>query len=123
MTDREETPTFPALLQENDPEPFKASPWLLRVIRHRRRWARWQFARLMFLTNIWNPDESVGAFNRVRDGVAIPTTVTRFVEEQGRYFVKPPNEWAQDEADAAIVRGQELARKYGWDKPTSPPEQ
>lgn len=29
-------------------------------------------------------------------------------------LVIPPREWSQEEYDAAVKRGQELAEKYGW---------
>lgn len=39
--------------------------------------------------------------------------LVRFVDRRWIYIL-PPREWSQETADAAISRGQELAKEHGW---------
>lgn len=93
---------------------FVAAPHWRRTLRRWKRVGRYHLMTWLFDRGILDGEKVVGSFWRERRGERAEVVVTRRKSEHGRLMIVPPGEWQQDEADAAIRRGQELARKHGW---------
>lgn len=93
---------------------FRAAPPWLRFARRMRRVWRWRLLRAWYALPLTGGDKVVGSYTRERQGERSTVSVTRRQDAFSKYVIVPPGEWEQDEADSAIKRGQELARKHGW---------
>lgn len=93
---------------------FVAAPSWRRTLRRWRRVGRFHAMTWLFDRGIIDGEKVVGSFWRERRGERTEIIVTRRKREHGKLMIVPPGEWAQDEADGAIRRGQELAREHGW---------
>lgn len=93
---------------------FHAVPRWLRLLRRMRRVWRWRLTQAWYALPFTGGDKIAGSYWRERKGVRSTVSVTRREAARGRFLIVPPGEWEQDEADAAIRRGQELAREHGW---------